>query len=226
MVITYVIYIYIYLIYAILQDNGYFFALDIPLLTSSSEDSNADEWLKNYEEKQRRKREEQKLLNYALHSHSARPDDDNEDDGDDGNNRTILHPDYNENDDYANVDTFKELPKISQIKIDSNKNINIDPKYGSNVKFNKINNFYDENEEIYVGVIGSKASIQLQESVNYATNYTKNNSQYLAAQAALAVGGSKSSKKGGTTSQDAVAHQDIDLFAVPSNLGKYNIILF
>ena len=222
------LYIYIYILfYAILQDNGYFFALDIPLLTSSSEDSNADEWLKNYEEKQRRKREEQKLLNYALHSHSARPDDEDEDElGDDRNHRTILHPDYNENDDYANVDTFKELPKISQIKIDSNKNINIDPKYGSNVKFNKINNFYDENEEIYVGVMGSKASIQLQESVNYATNYTKNNSQYLAAQAALAVDGSKSSKKGGTTSQDAVAHQDIDLFAVPSNLGKYSIVLF
>ena len=157
-------------------------------------------------------------MNYALHSHSARLNDDDDDENvePDVNNETI-HPDYD--------DKLKELPYISQNSI-PNKDINIDPKYGSNIKSEKFNTFYDENEEIYIGVIGSKASIQLQESVNYATEYTKNNSQYLAAQASLAVGGSKNSKKGGKNSQDKVAHQEIDLFAIPSNIGILIIIVY
>ena len=186
-------------------------ASDIPLVTSSSEDSNAEDWLNRYEAKQRKKREERKLLEYALHSRTARSSDRN----DVVTSRSevmIVDQEDDEDADYVNYngdgeaeDQRKDLV-VHSTEEGNNSNSNNNQGNDNNNNNNQGNHnlavkhaksrkprydhLFDDSEEIYIGAASTKASEQLQAAVTQATEYMKNNELYLASQAALAVGGS------------------------------------
>jgi hypothetical protein len=92
----------------------------------------------------------------------------------------------------------------------------------------RYNYSFDEKEEEYVGATTSEASSRLLAAIEYAREYMRTNSLYLLQNQLKAVGGgkslssSKSSKKRapGPVDEMAAAHQAIDLYAKPSDLGK------
>ncbi len=99
------------------------------------------------------------------------------------------------------------------------------PRYDFRRKMAELSTMYDENEEEYVGVAHSIASKKLQDAVNLAKDYMQRNSLYLQRQQLLAIGGgqlknqSSKRRKSSAVDKKALAHQAIDLYAKPSNLG-------
>lgn len=100
------------------------------------------------------------------------------------------------------------------------------PRYDFRRKMAELSTMYDEHDEEYVGAPHSLASRKLQEAVNLAKEYMERNRLYLQRQQLLAIGGgqlkkSQSSKRRKSSAVDkkATAHQTIDLYAKPSNLG-------
>ena len=100
-------------------------------------------------------------------------------------------------------------------------------KYTFRKLMDKYNYRFDENEEQYVGIMNSMASVKLQSAIELAREYMQNNKLYLSRNKSnndmkAAAGSSKSNKTTLRLDQDArtTSHQVIDLFAKPSNLGK------
>jgi hypothetical protein len=83
----------------------------------------------------------------------------------------------------------------------------------------KYNHQFDENEEVFVGEAKSSASIELQEAVDAARAYIAQRSSFTRPGSTKAKKGKESDsfKAGGGVL--AAAHQKIDLFSKPSNLG-------
>jgi len=104
------------------------------------------------------------------------------------------------------------------------------PRYDFRRKMAEFSVMFDENEEEYVGVPDSLTTTKLQEAVALARDYIKNNSLYLQRQQLLAIGGgqvkNQSRRKSAAADKKALAHQAIDLYAKPSNLGKKTVVIF
>ena len=106
------------------------------------------------------------------------------------------------------------------------------PRYDFRRKMAELSTMYDENEEEYVGAAHSIASKKLQDAVNLAKDYMQRNSLYLQRQQLLAIGGgqlknqSSKRRKSSAIDKKALAHQAIDLYAKPSNLGKCFVPMF
>jgi hypothetical protein len=93
----------------------------------------------------------------------------------------------------------------------------------------KYNYSFDEGEEEYVGATNSAASERLLQAIEYAREYMRTNRLYLLRNQLRAVGGGKTvassksnkNKRGSDADIDerAAAHQAIDLYAKPSDLG-------
>jgi len=189
---------------------------DVPLATSSSDDSNAEDWLNRYEEKQRKKREERKLLDYALHSRTARDSDKNT-----GRSEVITVDPINSEEDYNyNGDVEVDVSVHARGAMEQRMDVHVDPsqqqlllenrelaaveeegssndnnnvavvKRKNYVSIKRYDHLFDDSDEIYIGAEHTQASVQLQAAVDQAAEYMRSNELYLASQAALAVGGS------------------------------------
>lgn len=107
--------------------------------------------------------------------------------------------------------------------------LNVEKRYGKK-KLVQYSSIFDPNEEEYIGAANSTASDRLLEAIDFARQYMKHNSLYLRRNQLKAVGGGRvqtSTKSGKRVSLDvdqlAAVHQDIDLYAKPSDLSTSKI---
>ena len=120
------------------------------------------------------------------------------------------------------------------VAVEDNKNPDLSQapptnKYSFRKLLNKYNYGFDENEEEYVGAVNSSASNRLLDAIEYARDYMKNNRLYLLRNQLRAIGGGKPNKKKGSIVKSendndqarAAAHQSIDLYEKPTDLGIF-----